>query len=94
MKEWKVIFPPSISKKDIPQQISAAGDCAIFTILLAEALGFQTSLSSITQHIIDSAEFRMKPCKLLLSFKQDIPIVIQSDEDESDGENITEKVIL
>ena len=92
MKEWKVMFPPSISKKDIPQQIEAAGDCAIFTILFAEAFGFQSSLSSINQHIIDSTEFRMKLCKLILAFQQDIPIVIQSDEDESVVENITEKV--
>ena len=67
-------------ERDIPQQVVNGGDCGLFTILFAKAFGFQLGSTKITQHIIDSSMFRMKICKLLLCFKQDIPIVIHSED--------------
>ena len=85
MRKWRVRFPTYMREDDVPQQIVEGGDCGLFTILFAEAFGFQLGYKNITQHNIDSTHFRMKICKLLLCFKQDIPIVIHSEDNIIDN---------
>ena len=80
MRKWKVKHPSHILEEDVPQQIIDGGDCGLFTILFAEAFGFQLGSTNITQHNIVSTHFRMKICKLLLCFKKDIPIIINTED--------------